>query len=142
MEICNETDFNEIDLLDEISIPRIHAMISQCKNRGGSCNCRSGCKAATAAQLAISRKKDDLKQAELAFQRAEALLVHLESPPLTFTEGFVPDPAKQYVVYMDGEDSDFGHLDADGEFVSDEIWPFDPEWIFADDCKKLGLIVE
>lgn len=121
---------------------RISAMAKNCKKRGGSCPCMGKCQAIGAIDNALADIAS--KQRELGFQKShlESIGRRLLSAPVNIKEGFRFDPDMTPVVVFDGEEAIFGYADDAGDFFPEDVWPFDQEYIWQDDCERLGIDVE
>lgn len=120
---------------------RIKALEKRCANRGGDCPCVYNCQALGALDVEISRVK--AKQKELADELdiLEQSRKRLKSPMATLKPDFKFESNLTPVIHFDGDEAMFGYEDSDGEWIEQDIWPFEQEVVWADDCERLGFKV-
>ena len=119
---------------------KLEAVLGRCKQRGGDCPCVSGCQALDF----VHARRDELNLARIDIDREIARLDNqrrrLESPMANLVVDIRRDGLEPVMVF-DGDEAIFGWEDQDGEWNEGD-WPFDREWVWPDDCERLGIRVE
>jgi len=87
----------------------------------------------------VSIEEREVKQKR---ERLESVRRRLASPMATLKTGFVFAPNLQPVIVFDGDEATFGYEDDDGEWIEQNVWPFTEDYVWADDCERLGFRVE
>lgn len=121
---------------------RLEALAKRCKNRGGDCPCVGQCQAIKAANEKleeISIKERALKQNR---NQIDNLILRLKSKPATLKSDFIFTPNLQPVIVFDGNEASFGYEDENDEWIEQNVWPFNEDYVWADDCERLGFRVE
>lgn len=121
---------------------KLEALVKRCKKRGGDCPCIGRCQAMNAVDRelgSIAIEECELKRKR---ERLESVRRRLESPMATLKPDFVFDPNLQPVIVFDGDEATFGCEDSDGEWIEQNVWPFNEDYVWADDCERLGFRVE
>lgn len=122
---------------------RLRAMEKRCRSRGGDCPCPVGsCQAREELERRLSAVLHKLSIAQASRDSLINRIRRITTPPAGLREDFSFDPQKTPVMVFDGEEGHFGYEGDDGEFIDVDEWPFDQEFVWADDCERLGIRVE
>jgi hypothetical protein len=121
---------------------KLEALAKRCKKRGGDCPCIGRCQAmdAVGRELCVLAMKE--REVKQKLERLESVRRRLASPMATLKPHFVFDPNLQPVIVFDGDEATFGYEDSDGEWIEQNVWPFNEDYVWADDCERLGFRVE
>jgi hypothetical protein len=120
---------------------RIEAMAKHCKNRGGDCQCRGPCQAIIETERELQSLSVQQVYLQRQRERLENLTKRLKDPMATLKDGFTFEKRGEPVMVFDGENSEFGYEDTDGEWTEAD-WPFNESGIWPDDCERHGIRVE
>jgi hypothetical protein len=120
---------------------RIEAMAKRCRRRGGDCQCHRMCQAIIEAERELQSLAVQQVYLQRQRERLENLTKRLKAPMATLKDGFTFEKRGEPVMVFDGENSEFGYEDTDGEWAEAD-WPFNESGIWPDDCERLGIRVE
>jgi hypothetical protein len=120
---------------------RIEVLAKRCKKRGGDCPCIGRCQAMDEVDRELCGVAIAEREVKQKRERLESMRRRLGSPMATLKPDFVFDPNLQPVIAFDGDEATFGYEDSDGEWIEQNIWPFNEEFVWADDCERLGFKV-
>lgn len=121
---------------------RLEAMAKRCKNRGGDCPCIGRCQAMDAVDRELGSVAIVEREVKQNRERLESMRRRISSPMATLKHDFVFAPNLDPVIVFDGEDATFGYENRDGEWIEQNAWPFNEDFVWADDCERLGFRVE
>lgn len=121
---------------------KLKALAKQCKKRGGDCPCIGRCQAMDAVDQELGAVAIQEREVKQKRERLESVRQRLASPMATLKPDFVFDPNFQPVIVFDGDEATFGYEDSDGEWIEQNVWPFNEDYVWADDCERLGFCVE
>lgn len=118
------------------------ALAKRCKTRGGDCPCPGACQAIKA--LDAERAKAEREQVRIGRQieSIDNQIKRLSTPIAKLREGFEFDNRYTPVIVFDCPQATFGYVDDDGEWIEANCWPFDQDYVWADDCEANGIRVE
>ena len=125
-----------------MSESRLQALANKCRNRGGSCPCTTRCQALIAVEESLFEVRLAEKEAREKRNRLEATRRRLLAKPATLKPDFVFDINLQPVIVFDGDEAHFGYEDDNGEWIDQDVWPFNEDVVWPDDCERLGFKVE
>lgn len=121
---------------------RLQVLAKQCKRRGGNCPCTGLCQAACAVDQELASIAIAERELRDRRQQLESLRRRLSSPLATLKADFKFEPGLDPVIVFDGDEASFGYEDANGDWIERNEWPFNEDYVFGDDCERLGFRVE
>ena len=121
---------------------RLQALANRCRNRGGDCPCTIRCQALCTAAEQLEQIAAEERAIKRRREHLEQLTRRLQTKPATLKDGFVFDSRYEPVMVFDGDVASFGYEDSNGDWIECNEWPFNEQFIWADDCERFGIRVE
>lgn len=125
-----------------VLIGRLKEMASQCRTRGGTCDCAGECQTVTALSLELIKASRAERDATDRREAVERQIKRMSSPIATLRRDALAACPQGYrpVMVFDGEDAIFGFENDDDDRIESD-WPFEEEYVWFDDCTRNGIEV-
>lgn len=113
---------------------RLKAMVTQARN-----NIDKRSKTSHALHDALNTIEHEIKVLGYRKEEVNKLLTKLNAPKATLTKPLdIPDGYKPYV-YFDTYGSEFHYMNEETTDIICCDWPFDQEYVYAEDMAELGI---